>query len=64
MHILDVTTDNFFMRWIDAIVRNREPEHVRFYSSAEFKRMFVGARLSYDGSKTLLLPEKVHSAHK
>ena len=35
--ILDVTTDAFFLRWIDALVASKEPEHVKFYATREFK---------------------------
>ncbi len=46
-YILDVTSDDFFLRWVDGRVRQREREHVRFYSSREYRRMFAAARLKY-----------------
>lgn len=64
LFVLDVTADAFFLRWIDTRVSAREPEHVRFYATSEFKSMFAGAGLLYDRGKWVAFPEKVHVAIK
>lgn len=62
--ILDVTADAFFVRWIDHRVKATEAEHVRFYSTKEFKRMFGEAGLGYEKGKWIAFPEKVHIGKK
>lgn len=62
--ILDVTADNSLARWIDARTRRREPEHVKFYSSAEYAKMFEAAGLKHVTTRTILPPMKVHIAEK
>jgi ubiquinone/menaquinone biosynthesis C-methylase UbiE len=64
LYILDVTTDDFVMRWIDGRVRQREREHVKFYSSREYQTMFAAAQLKYLSSKLVAYPIKVHIAEK
>jgi ubiquinone/menaquinone biosynthesis C-methylase UbiE len=62
LYILDVTTDDFLMRWIDSRVKQRESEHVKFYSSQEYQTMFAAARLKHLNSKLVAYPIKVHIA--
>ena len=66
LHILDVTADDALIRWIDSRVRAREKEHVRFYGTAEFVRLFEQAGLKHVRSSRirLLYPLKVHIAKK
>jgi ubiquinone/menaquinone biosynthesis C-methylase UbiE len=64
LYIMDVTTDDFFTRWVDGQVRRREREHVRFYASLDYHRMFAAAHLKYLGSRLLAYPLKVHTAAK
>lgn len=66
IHILDVTADDFFIRWIDARVKAREKEHVKFYSTSEYARLFTRAGLKYIRSSRvkLLYPLKVHVGGK
>jgi hypothetical protein len=64
LYILDVTTDDFLMRWIDGQVRQREREHVKFYSSQEYQTMFATAQLKHLNSKLVSYPVKVHIAVK
>ena len=63
-YILDVTADLFLIRWIDARTRAKEPEHVRFYSTLEFKEMLGQAGLSYAGRKVVAFPEILHIGRK
>jgi ubiquinone/menaquinone biosynthesis C-methylase UbiE len=62
--ILDVTADNFLVQWIDSRVRLKEPEHVKFYSTSEYSKMFEEAGLRCVASKTILPPMKAHLAEK
>lgn len=64
LYILDVTTDDFVMRWIDCRVRRWEREHVKFYSSREYQTMFTAAQLKYLNSRLIVYPIKVHIAEK
>jgi ubiquinone/menaquinone biosynthesis C-methylase UbiE len=64
LYILDVTTDDFLMRWIDGLVRQREHEHVRFYNSREYRTMFALAKLKHVNSRSVAYPLKVHIAEK
>lgn len=47
LYVLDVTTDDFLMRWIDGRVRQREREHAKFYSSSDYRAMFPAAGLKH-----------------
>jgi ubiquinone/menaquinone biosynthesis C-methylase UbiE len=62
IYILDVTADDWFIRWIDSRARKNEKEHVKFYASDEYARMFRGAGLAHEASRRLRLfyPLKVH----
>jgi len=62
--IMDVTADNMLIRLIDTRVRSKEAEHVKFYSTAEYRAMFERAGLKHVSSHTVWPPEKVHVARK
>lgn len=66
IHILDITADDFFIRWIDERTRAREKEHVQFYSTDEYIRMFAQAGLRHIRSKRvrMMYPLKVHVGEK
>jgi ubiquinone/menaquinone biosynthesis C-methylase UbiE len=66
IYILDVTADDFFIRWIDSRVRAKEKEHVKFYGSNEYTEMFEGVGLKHIASRRLKLyyPLKVHIGEK
>jgi ubiquinone/menaquinone biosynthesis C-methylase UbiE len=63
-HILDVTADDFLIRWIDNRARRREREHVKFYSSREYRSMFAAARMTHLASRVIAYPVRVHIAGK
>jgi ubiquinone/menaquinone biosynthesis C-methylase UbiE len=63
IYILDVTADDFFIKWIDRRFRKKEKEHVKFYSTTEYKSMFSQIGLKYIKSKSIY-PLKVHIAEK
>ena len=58
--ILDPTADTWFIKIIDKIIKLFEPQHVKIYSSDEFKNLIIGAGLEYSGSKIIEPREKVH----
>lgn len=62
--IMDVTADSFLVKAVDRRVRKRESEHVKFYSSPEYRGMFEQASLTYLRTKTVMPPMKVHIAMK
>ena len=62
--ILDITSDGAFGRWLDARLRRKEPEHVRFYSTAEYAKMFGATGLKVVASRTIWPPLKVLVAEK
>ena len=66
IYILDVTADDFFIRWIDDKVRAKEKEHVKFYGSSEYDAMFNNAGLKHIASHRMkaLYPLKVHIGEK
>jgi ubiquinone/menaquinone biosynthesis C-methylase UbiE len=64
LYVLDLTTDDFLMRWIDDRIRQREREHIKFYSSREYQKMFAAAQLKHLNSKLVTYPIKVHIAEK
>jgi ubiquinone/menaquinone biosynthesis C-methylase UbiE len=66
IHILDITADDFFIRWIDRRARLSEKEHVKFYGSGEYAGMFSRAGLTYIRSShfKILYPLKVHQGQK
>lgn len=66
IYILDVTADDFFIIWINKMVKAREREHVNFYSTAEFAHMFDQAGLKHIQSRRFKIyyPLKVHVGGK
>ncbi len=65
IYVLDITTDDFITGWIDVQIKKMEKEHVKQYSTAEFKYMFSKAGLKYIKSKIIMVyPLKVHIAEK
>lgn len=66
IYILDVTADDFFIRWVDGRVRVNEEEHVKFYGSKEYAGMFASAGLIHEASRRIKVfyPLKVHIGKK
>jgi ubiquinone/menaquinone biosynthesis C-methylase UbiE len=64
IYILDLTADGFIMNMVDRRVKKKEPEHVRFYSTREYRALFTKAGLKYVASKLVAFPEKVHIGEK
>jgi ubiquinone/menaquinone biosynthesis C-methylase UbiE len=65
IYILDGTTDDFITRWIDSLARKIEKIHVKQYSTAEYRQMFLEANLKYIKNQIVLFyPLKVHIGEK
>ena len=60
LYILDPTADNLVLKVIDKIVKLLEREHVKMYSTEEFKKLYAEARLNYSGTKIIMNHQKVH----
>ena len=63
-YILDPTSDFFIVRLFDAAMKLLEPEHVRLYSTKEFRRLFEAAGFAYTTTTGLRGPEMVHVGEK
>ncbi len=60
IYILDPTADTLFVKMIDKIGRLFEPEHVKLYSTDEFKLLFSNAGLQYIRTAVVNSGEKIH----
>jgi ubiquinone/menaquinone biosynthesis C-methylase UbiE len=61
IYITDLTTDSYVAKMIDNRQRKREPEHIKFYNSLEYKKMFSEAGIIYLKAMTIALTMmKVH----
>lgn len=67
LFILDFTADGLISREINRGFQKREPEHVKFYSTPEYRHFFNAAKLNYIASRSLfplILFMKIHIAEK
>jgi ubiquinone/menaquinone biosynthesis C-methylase UbiE len=62
--ILDPTADTLFIKILDKLVKFIEPQHVKIYSTIEFKNLMEGAGLKYTGSQRIEPREIVHIGEK
>jgi ubiquinone/menaquinone biosynthesis C-methylase UbiE len=65
--IMDATADFIAIRWWDRKVAQRQPDHVKLYSSREFRELFEKAGLLSIGAKRVafpFFPVKVHIAER
>jgi ubiquinone/menaquinone biosynthesis C-methylase UbiE len=62
--IADVTTDGFIVKMVDKLSSKREPEHVKYYSTQDYKEIFAKAKLKYVDGKFIAYPLKVHIGKK
>ncbi len=63
--IMDFTADGPILRMIDRVIKSREPEHVRFYSTQEYRSLYAQAKLKYVAAKMIAYPMmKVHIGEK
>jgi len=59
VYILDPAADSFIFKIIDKIIRFFEPQHVKIYSSEEYKILMTDAGLKYSGNQKIAPGEKV-----
>lgn len=64
VYILDVTNDNFLSNLLDYYFRKTEKEHMRFYNSKEYIKMFFSVGLKNKMSKKFAYIFKIHTAKK
>ncbi len=64
LYILDPTADSVFLKLIDKIVKLLEREHVKMYSSEEFKSLYNAAGIKYSETKAVMSKQKVHIGEK
>jgi len=65
LFITDLTSDGPIAKLMDRRQRKREPAHVRFHDTAEFKEYFSRAGLHYRETRTITITMmKVHIAQK
>jgi ubiquinone/menaquinone biosynthesis C-methylase UbiE len=64
VYILDATTDAWYMKIIDRIMKLLESGFVKFYSTKEYQQLFQNAGLKYSASKKIKSNNKVHIAEK
>ena len=63
IYILDATADNMVIKLADRCMRARQPEHVKLYSTPEFRELFSKAGLKYVKT-TSVWPLKTHTGEK
>lgn len=64
LYILDPTADSWIAKLADKIIKIVEPEHVKLYSTEEFRQLFENAGLRYIASEIIKAEEKVHVGEK
>jgi len=64
LYLGDVTSDSLLGKTLDWRARRREPEHVRFYNTGEYQRLFAAAGLSYQPAPSGLWVFKIHVGEK
>jgi ubiquinone/menaquinone biosynthesis C-methylase UbiE len=64
IYILDPTADFWLVKVIDILIRILEPQHVKIYSSNEFKELMLRAGLKYKGYKIIKQQQKVQIGEK
>jgi len=65
VYITDLTADSLISRIIDNRQRKIEKEHVRFYGTKDYQKMFSQVGLTYIGQKTITVTlMKVHMGRR
>ncbi len=63
-YILDPSGDGWIVKIADRLIKIFEPEHVKIYSTEEFRCLFEGAGLNYAGSSKVNSHSKIHIGEK
>lgn len=64
VYILDPTTDIWISRVVDRSMKILQPDHVKMYSTNEFRRMFSDAELKYVRTEIVKSFDKIHIGEK
>jgi SAM-dependent methyltransferase len=64
IYILDPVADIWYIKIIDKVIKLFEPQHVKIYSTVEFKIMMSEAGLKYIGYKVITCKQKVQIGEK
>jgi ubiquinone/menaquinone biosynthesis C-methylase UbiE len=64
IYILDPTADIRIIRVFDKIIKLLEPQHVKIYSTEEFKSMMTDSGITYKGYKVIKPRQKVQIGEK
>ena len=64
LYLGDVTADSLLAKTLDWSARRREPEHVRFYTTPDYRHLFAEARLEYTAVSAGVPLFKVHVGEK
>ncbi len=62
--IADVTTDSFFPKLLNMILKSTEMGHISFYSSNQYKEMFGKVGLKFKETQDFNSPIKIHICQK
>lgn len=64
IYIMDHTGDRFVIRMVDRWAKKIEPEHVKLYSTREYRTLFAEAGLDYVASKSVPFLAKIQIGEK
>jgi ubiquinone/menaquinone biosynthesis C-methylase UbiE len=64
VYILDITADKWIIKVADKILKLFEPEHVKVYSTKEFRALFNAVGLTYLECKLVKGHQKIHIGKK
>jgi ubiquinone/menaquinone biosynthesis C-methylase UbiE len=64
MYIMDLTDDIFLVSMFNKYVSNHEAAHVKFYSTQNFRELFLNAGLDYVENRSIFGLMKIHIAKK
>ena len=64
VYILDATTDVWYAKIVDKVMKMIETGFVKFYSTKEYQQLFHNAGLKHSASKKVKGNNKVHIAEK
>ncbi len=63
-YILDPSADSWIVKVADRLIKIVEPEHVKIYSTEEYRRLFAGAGLKFAGSARVNSHAKIQIGEK
>jgi ubiquinone/menaquinone biosynthesis C-methylase UbiE len=64
LYVMDGTRDDFLVKLLDWFAKKTEPEHVRMYSTREFRTFFQNAGLTYLKNEPIVWLARAHIGEK